>query len=312
MVITVDPKAKPCPGVERAIALAEDGLRRGELIFASGQLIHNRREVERLEGLGLHPVQADALSDRSQRKRFNGNHFILRAHGESDEILRLVKSCGMKIIDATCPIVRHSQELVEQHVREGWRIVLVGNPEHPEVRSLLARAGENGRVVFSPEEAKRLDMENRSLLIAQTTVDPNLFVEIRQVLITRIGGLKIVDTICRFLRKRQADVASFVMNHDMVVFVAGKNSSNGQLLYGTTRNFNKHAVLVEGPEELKRQFFKNGVKVGISGGASTPRWQLDEMRMFMEAIQEINLKGLKNKKGGTLLWWMRKNQNKTE
>jgi 4-hydroxy-3-methylbut-2-enyl diphosphate reductase len=312
MVITIDPKAKPCPGVERTIALAEDGLRRGELIFALGQLIHNRREVERLEGLGLLPVQAEALSDRSQRKRFYGHHFILRAHGESEEIVQLARSCGMKIIDATCPIVRHSQELVEQHVREGWRIVVVGNPEHPEVRGLMARAGENGIVVFDPKEAEKLDMENRSLLIAQTTVDPNLFTEVRRILTGRIAGLKIIDTVCRFLRNRQTDVASFARGQDAVVFVVGKNSSNGRLLFETARNVNKKTVLVEGPEELKCPFFKNGTKVGISGGASSPRWQLDEMRMFLETVQKENPKGFKNRKGGKLLCWMRKNQNKTE
>jgi 4-hydroxy-3-methylbut-2-enyl diphosphate reductase len=312
MLIAVDPKARPCPGVERAISLAEDVLRRGEPIFAAGQLIHNRREVERLEGLGLQPVTPEALTDRRQRRRFFGRHLILRAHGESQEIVLRAKSFGMKIIDATCPIVRHSQELVEQHAREGWRVVIVGDPEHPEVRGLLARAGENGAVVTDSSQAEKLDVENRSLLLAQTTVDPKLFAEARRILSGRIQGLKITDTVCRFLRNRQTDVLSFAGDQDLVIFVVGKNSSNGRLLFETARGVNKNTLLVEGPEELKTSFFKNGARVGISGGASTPRWQLDEMRMFLENIREFNPKGLKNKKGGKFLWWMRKNRHKTE
>jgi len=312
MQITVDPKAKPCPGVERAISLAEDVLRRGEPLFTAGQLIHNRREVERLEKLGLQFVTAELLADKHRRKRLYGKHFILRAHGESQDIILKAKSCGMKIIDATCPIVRHSQELVEQHSREGWRIVIVGDPDHPEVRGLQARAGEIGTVVTDSAQAEKLDVENRSLLLAQTTVDPNLFAEVRRVLSGRIQGLKIMDTVCRFLRNRQTDVVAFAGDHDSVIFVVGKNSSNGRLLYETARRVNKNTLLVEGPDDLKASLFKNGTTVGISGGASTPRWQLDEMRMFLESIREINPRGFKNKKGGKFLWWMRKNKHKTE
>ena len=312
MHITVDPKAKPCPGVERAIALAEDVLRRGEPLFAAGQLIHNRREVERLERLGLQLITPETLSDKHRRKRLFGRHFILRAHGESQDIILKAKSCGMKIIDATCPIVRHSQELVEQHTRDGWRIVIVGNPEHPEVRGLLARAGENGTVVSDSGQAQKLDVENRSLLLAQTTVDPNRFAEVRRILSGRTQGLKIVDTVCRYLRNRQTDIQAFAAEQESVIVVVGKNSSNGRLLYETARCVNKNTLLVEGPDELKTSLFKNGARVGISGGASTPRWQLDEMRMFLENIREINPKGFINIKGGKFLWWMRKNQNKTE
>lgn len=312
MRITVDPKAKPCPGVDKAISLAEDVLRRGEPLFAAGQLIHNRREVERLEKLGLQFITPEILADKHRRKRLFGRHFILRAHGESHDVVLKAKSCGMKIIDATCPIVRHSQELVEQHSREGWRIVIVGDPDHPEVRGLQTRAGENGSVVFEAGQAEKLDVENRCLLLAQTTVDPVKFAEVRRILSGRIRGLKIMDTVCRFLRNRQSDVAAFAGEHDSVIFVVGKNSSNGRLLVETARGVNKNTIPVEGPDELKASLFKNGATVGISGGASTPRWQLDEMRMFLENIREINPKGFKNKKGGKFLWWMRKNQHKTE
>jgi 4-hydroxy-3-methylbut-2-enyl diphosphate reductase len=193
-------------------------------------------------------------------------------------------------------------------VREGWRIVVVGNPDHPEVQGLMARAGESGAVASSARAAESLDVENRSLLLAQSTVDPDLFAAVRHVLAHRVPGLKIADTTCRFLKNRQGELQSFAAALDILVFIAGKNSSNGKLLFETARGINKNTFLVEAPDELKRALFKNGHRIGISGGASTPRWQLDEMRMFLETLKENSPRGLKNKKGGPLLWWMRKNQ----
>jgi 4-hydroxy-3-methylbut-2-en-1-yl diphosphate reductase len=311
MVITVDPKARPCPGVERAIALAEDALRRGETLFSAGALIHNRREVERLEGLGLKSIRPEDFADKAMRKIMAGQSLLLRAHGESEALVHKARGCGMKIVDATCPIVRHSQDLVQQHVREGWKIVVTGSPDHPEVRGLMARAGENGAVAANARAAETLDVENRTLLLAQSTVDPALFAAVRHALARRSPGLKIADTTCRFLKNRQADMLAFAEPLDLVVLVAGRDSSNAKLLFETARTRNRNTFLVEAPDELKRDLFKNGRRIGISGGASTPRWQLDEMRLFLESIGN-SPKGLKNRKGGPFLWRMLKKQTRTK
>ena len=312
MRITIEAKARPCPGVERAITLAEDLLRRGEVLFAAGQLIHNRREVERLQHLGLKHVQPEQLGDRMRRKLYFGKHFLVRAHGESVEVLEKARRAGMQILDATCPIVRHSQDLVEQHVREGWRVIVVGDKSHPEILGLVARSGGNAAVVSSAKEAKDQDFEDRSLLLAQTTINPDLFAEIRRILSGRLSGLKIVDTTCRFLRNRQNDITAFAQSLDALVFVGGKNSSNGRLLYETARAVNKRTVLVEEPREVPLASLRVLAHVGISGGASTPKWQLEEVRLYLENHRDDNPKGLKNKKGGTLLWWKKKKPNKTE
>jgi 4-hydroxy-3-methylbut-2-enyl diphosphate reductase len=297
MVITVDPKARPCPG--------------GDTMFSVGALIHNPREVERLEGLGLRLVQSEDFSDRKMRELLSGQSLLLRAHGESEALVARAREYGMKIMDATCPIVRHSQELVLQHAREGWRIVVAGDPGHPEVRSLMARAGENGAVAVNARAAETLDVENRTLLLAQSTVDPELFAAVRHALAKRVAGLKIADTTCRFLKNRQADIRAFAEPLDYVVLVAGRSSANARLLYETARAENRNTFLIEAPDELKRTLFKNGHHIGISGGASTPRWQIEEMRLFLENIGN-SPKGLKNRKGGPFLWRMLKKQTKTK
>lgn len=312
MQITIDPKARPCPGVENAIALAEDALRRGETVYAVGPLIHNRREVERLEGLGLRIISPKKWDDKTFRDQCAGKNFILRAHGEPVDIVARAKSYRMKIIDATCPIVRHSHELVDQHVRDGWRIVIVGNPNHPEVVALLTRAGETGMVIASPKEAEIADLENRTLVMAQTTVNPEIFAEVRKILSRRIPGIKIVDTTCRFLQHRQEEIKTFANAQDVVIFIAGKTSSNGRLLFETAKSVNANSFFVEGTSDLNLSWMKNDVRVGISGGASTPRWQFEEMRSFLETLMKENPKGLKNRKGGSFLCWMRKSRPKTE
>jgi 4-hydroxy-3-methylbut-2-enyl diphosphate reductase len=313
MIVSVETKSKPCPGVDRAITLAEDFLTRGENLYTIGQLIHNRREVSRLEKMGLHVVDPKFFMEKYSRLDDTEDYFLVRAHGEEESILTAVREKGLQIVDATCPIVRHSQELIDQHIREGWGIIIVGRASHPEVKGLLDRVGGNGIIISSEEEAESMDLDERSLLIAQTTIDPEFFTKIRMTLSKRLSGLKTVDTTCRFLRKRQSAVALFGESQDVVLLIGGKKSANCQLLYETVLKVNKRSYKLEDPGELNMKWFKNGERVGISGGASTPRWQLEEIKGYLTNHNNTkNPQGLKNRKGGTFLWWTWKNQNRTK
>ena len=233
MIVTIESKARPCPGVERAVALTEEILGRGAVLYSAGQLIHNRREVERIQGMGLQLIAPETLTDLLRKKEFDGAHFLVRTHGESEEILQKVRERGLQIVDATCPIVRHSQDLVAQHIQEGWGIVIAGSKDHPEVMRLLSRTKGCGVVVSDREEAVNLDLEDRSLLLAQTTVDPVFFSEVRRILSGKLSGLKIVDTTCRFLRNRQIDLKAFSNQQDVIILVGGNNSTNCRLLFNT-------------------------------------------------------------------------------
>jgi len=308
MIVTVESKARPCPGVERAVTLAEDVLGRVTILYSAGQLIHNRREVERLQSMGLRLVTLETLTDLPRKQELDDAHFLIRAHGESEEVLQKIRECGLRTVDATCPIVRHSQDLVDQHVREGWRIIIAGNKDHPEVTGLLARSKGCGVIIANREEATNLDFEDRSLLLAQTTIDPDFFSEVRRILSGKLSGLKIADTTCRFLCNRQVDMKAFGQQQDVIILVGGNNSANCRLLLNTALEVNKRSFKVEEPGEVNKQWFKATDRVGISGGASTPHWQLEEMRSYLNNHQmEENPKGLKNRKGGKFLWWMRKN-----
>ncbi len=312
MKVTIETKARPCPGVERAIVLAEEVLRRGDVLYAAGELIHNKREIQRLMEMGLRHITIDAFNDSSMQQDFIDAYFLMRTHGEPDDLIDVVRNSQMRIVDATCSIVRHSQDLVDQHVREGFGIVIAGSKTHPEVRGLLTRAKGCGVIVSSKAEAEQQELDSRTLLLAQTTIDPELFTEIRRILKLKQPELKIVDTTCRFLQKRQRDLAALGSGYDVVIIVGGQNSSNCRLLHNTALDVNARSYHIEHPDEVDLKWFTNNEKVAISGGASTPRWQLEEMKSFLNTHQnEENPKGLKNRKGGTFLWWKRKNHKTT-
>ena len=314
MIITIESKARPCPGVEKAISMAEDALRHGETVYSVGELIHNSREIERLEKLGLTCIDSQELSEKENvEQEYAGSDFLVRAHGERQTVIDQARECGLNPINATCQIVLHSQEMVEQHMRDGWRIIIVGKKEHPEVLGLLDRTNGNGSVVSTASEAKDQEFEERSLLLAQSTVDPELFSSVRRILSQRLSDLKIMDTTCRFLRTRKKDIIEFSQKQDVVLIVGGKHSSNCRLLFENAEKVNPRSYHIEGPGDLDWSWFKAEDHVGITGGASTPRWQMEEVKKYLEnRSKEKNPKGLKNRKGGLFTWWMKKRTPKTK
>ena len=274
MIVTIEAKAKSCPGVFKAVDMAEETLRKKGTLLSVGQLIHNSREMERLEKLGLELVTNGQLEEVNEETGETEHYFLVRAHGEISETIDKAHAAGFKIVDATCQIVQHSQKLIKQHLPEGWRIVIVGKKTHPEVLALISHTNGNGMVISSLDEIETHDFEERTLLIAQTTVDPELFTAIRHKLAEKIKELKVVDTTCRFLKTRQKDIEEFAKTQDAVVIVGGKNSSNLNLLYHTAKAVNGQTYFVESPDEIELTWFRKAKHIGISGGASTPRWQL--------------------------------------
>jgi (E)-4-hydroxy-3-methyl-but-2-enyl pyrophosphate reductase len=308
MVVTIESKARPCPGVERALELAEEVLNRGEAVFSVGAFIHNPREVKRLEGMGLKIIDEQELLKGPIRPEWNNARFLARAHGNPEAMIRRVREAGMTVLDATCPIVRHSRELIDLHVRDGWGIIIAGDPAHVEVIGLIERARGSGLVVSTLAQARRVHYETRSLLLAQTTVDPEFFSDVRKILSARLPGMKIADTTCRFVKTRQADIRTFSGENDVILVVGGKQSANCSVLTQSAAGVNPRSHHVESPEEVQARWISPEDRVGITGGASTPRWQLEEMKSYLNNHkEEEGPKGSINRKGGKFLWWIRKN-----
>jgi len=310
--IIIDPKAKTCPGVARGIQLAENNLASGKKLYTVGQLIHNEREVTRLEKRGLKVVDPDYLKNNENSEEFKSRGFLIRCHGESRELTGLAKEHKMKIFDATCPIVQHSQKIVKEHVREGYRVLIAGKKDHAEVASLMDFAGPSGRVIADKNDIETLDPENRTVLIAQTTINPDKLKNIQEVIRDKVTGVKIIDTTCRFISNRRTDIIKFGQQYEAVILIGGSKSSNCQLLFECIQQVNTNCQKVSGPQEVDLDRLKNVKTIGITGGASTPHWQLEEMKKFLEEIiAENNPTRVNHRKGGKRKWRIWKNQNKT-
>ena len=280
MRVVIDPHAKACPGVRRAIRMTEESLDAGETIYTIGELIHNGREVARLEKMGLRRVSREELDQLCSEGKGKGARFLIRSHGESVDVVEQVTASGFVPLDATCRIVKRSQELVQAHTKGRGQVVIAGKKKHAEVTGLMGCARGRGRVVSSPEEAEAVVPADNYLLIAQTTIGIELFEDVKKKLKKINNNLKVVDTTCKFLGRRRKEVLDLARNHDGVVLVGGIHSSNCRMLYETMKGVNRNIWKTEDPRSLK---LSEGIEtLAITGGASTPEWQLQDAKAFLE------------------------------
>ena len=285
--VEIDPGAGFCFGVERVIGIAESLLERGETVYGLGEMVHNQGEVERLRGLGLQTVT------REQIPSLSGGSLLLRAHGEPPSTYEMAAKRPVSVIDGTCPIVQGLQEKIRKCYatmdRAKEQLVIFGKSDHPETIGLLGQVGGDALVVSSVEDASAVDPDRGVHLFSQTTMDPDRFREVEEALRKRLRGTGVTTfrskcTICGQMKKRKPGLSSFAKNHDVMVFVSGKNSSNGRMLYNYCRSLNPETHWVSGPDELDRGWFSKAGSVGISGATSTSREQLEQVA---EAVKKL-------------------------
>jgi 4-hydroxy-3-methylbut-2-enyl diphosphate reductase len=279
MKAIIDPRAGFCGGVRRAIAVAENLLRKGGKLAVKGELIHNRLEMERLCDLGLEFV--DDLTQAGERP------ILVRTHGEEARFFEQAGDLNLKIVDATCPKVRRSQDVISEAHELGKQIVIVGQVNHPEVIALQGHCGGKAIVVRGEDVPAQLDVSRPTLLIAQTTVSPDIFNRWRDRLRKLIADLEVFDSRCSFVTRRQNELKKFAAEHPAIIFVGGRNSSNTALLYNVCTEVNPQTYFVENETELEPDWFKNLDRVGISGSASTPMWLLKRVAEAVEALVEV-------------------------
>jgi 4-hydroxy-3-methylbut-2-enyl diphosphate reductase len=281
MKAIIDPRAGFCGGVRRAINVAEKLLRQGGKLAVKGELIHNRLEMERLCNLGLEFVEdLDQTGDRP---------ILVRTHGEEGRFFQQARDLDLEIVDATCRKVKRSQEVIQRAYEQGKQIIIVGHVNHPEVIALQGHCGSKAMVVRGEELPETLNPTRPTLLIAQTTVSPEIFNRWRDQLQKLIPNLEIFDSRCSFVTRRQKELALFAAEHPAIIFVGGRNSSNTALLYNVCRRVNPQTYFVENETEINPDWFKNLDRVGISGSASTPMWLLQKVAEAVEAFNEVSI-----------------------
>jgi len=270
MEIIVAENCGLCYGVKRALRIAKETreIKKGK-VFTLGDLIHNPRVVSELKNLGIEPVKK--LED------IQVGTIIIRSHGVSPENYRLLTQKKIEMVDATCPIVKKIQKLVERLAKEKEEIVLVGNKKHPEIKGLIGYSQKKGIIVENEEQARNLPPKKKRAVLAQSTQDLSLFKKIVAVLIEKTLELKVYNTICLSTQTRQRSTSELASKVDTLFIVGGKNSSNTNKLYHISKSILVNTHFVESAEEIKPEMLKNAKKIGISGGASTPPEAIEEV-----------------------------------
>ena len=275
--IEIDSGSGFCFGVTTAINKAEMILAEGGTLYCLGDIVHNGMECERLKRMGLVTINHDDLS------RLHDVKVLLRAHGEPPETYDMARRNNIEIVDATCPVVLQLQKRIKSQydANPDAQIVIFGKNGHAEVLGLVGQTHSKAIVIETLADVERLDFSRDIFLYSQTTKSLDEFHQIIDYIHEHIAPgavFKSFDTICRQVANRMPNVSQFAARHDLVLFVCGRKSSNGKVLFNECRRVNANSYLIEGPEEIKSEWLEGVATVGICGATSTPKWLMEKCR----------------------------------
>lgn len=284
MKVEIDSNSGFCFGVVRAISLAEEALQKdGSQIYSLGDIVHNRKEVQRLEQMGLRRATHEDMEQMA------GCRLFVRAHGEPPTTFQRAKELGIDVVDATCPVVAALQQRVIKARDEmkpyGGQVAILGKRGHAEVVGLTGQIEEPIAVIEGVEDLEALDYQRPIYLLSQTTQSVALFNNIAAMIRRRLPDedmLVAEDTICRRVANREKLLKEFAARHDVIIFVCGKKSSNGKVLYEVCRTVNEHSYNIEEATELRQEWFEECQSVGICGATSTPLWLMEDVARRIE------------------------------
>jgi len=289
MKVEIERNSGFCFGVEHAIRLTEEALSSGEQIYCLGHIVHNEAEVERLENLGLVTITHEQFSKLKNKK------VVIRAHGEPPSTYQTARENNIEIIEATCPIVKRIQKKVRDHYKETGKEVqnlLFGQKEHAEVKGLLGQTKGDSILISGPEDIDKVDFNRPAEIFSQTTRSRDRYAEIIKQLRKKYEKqghepekmLAVNNTICGQVANREPRLKKFCNRHDVIVFVSGKSSSNGKMLFGVCHDVNKDSYFVSGASEINESWFDNATSAGVCGATSTPKWLIREVAGKIEKI----------------------------
>lgn len=273
-ICEIDPDSGFCHGVVRAVDKAEEFLSGGSRLFSLGAMVHNTAEIERLAAKGLEIIDFEGLKMLGP-----DDTVLIRAHGEPPSTYKAARSLGVQLIDCTCPVVLKLQRDIAaawSAVSEaGGSVVIFGKRGHAEVNGLVGQTGGNAVVIENLSEIDAIDFSHHIELFSQTTSDPAEYEALKAACLTRTDDITIHDTICRQVVGRHRKLAEFAASHDVILFVSGRESSNGKVLFELCREHNPRTYWVDSPTSIQAEWLADARKVGITGATSTPLWQLE-------------------------------------
>jgi 4-hydroxy-3-methylbut-2-enyl diphosphate reductase len=282
MEIIIAENSGLCYGVKRALNIARR-TRRAVTgpVSTLGDLIHNPRVVADLRARGV--------SSAAAARDIEGGTVIIRSHGVSPAIYRALVRKNLEIVDATCPIVKEIQKLVESLARKNTEVIIVGDREHPEIRGLVGHSRSRGIIVENAAQARELPRRKTRAVVAQSTLDVEVFERVVAALIGRTGKLSVHNTICRSTRNRQTSTSELASRVDTLFIVGGRASSNTRKLYRNSKRIRPRTFFIETADEITPGMLRGARTIGISGGASTPPEALQEAAARIKTSFEDNI-----------------------
>ncbi|HEX8161435.1 MAG TPA: 4-hydroxy-3-methylbut-2-enyl diphosphate reductase [Pyrinomonadaceae bacterium] len=267
-----------CFGVERAVQMVEEALGGGARVRTLGPLIHNTQEIGRLEAEGVRTIDSPAEVEA-------GTTAVIRAHGVTPEVQRELEARAERVVDATCPFVTKVQKLAERAAAEGRDVVVVGSPDHPEMIGVKGYAPLRAHVVRDAGEVAKLPRLHAPLVVSQTTIKLSTFLEAADAVRERADAEpQIVNTICSATRDRQ-DAARALAGHvEAFYIIGGRHSSNSIKLLSVCKEQCPRSFLIETPEEIDAEDLRGARRVGVTAGASTPNWLVEQVVARLKEI----------------------------
>lgn len=283
MKITIDHKSGFCSGVTSAIHAAEAELKKNKKLYCLGDLVHNNIEMERLKNLGLVVITTE------QFKKLKNEKILIRAHGEPPETYKIAKENNLTLLDYTCPVVLKLQQNIkkgfEQMEKIDGQVVIYGKEGHAEVIGLNGQINDKAVIISNHDDKLNIDFSKPVILFSQTTKDESGFFKLAELIKQKMQesgvdadkNLIINNTICRSVSKRVPLLEKFASEHDVIIFVSGIKSSNGQYLFSVCKKINLNSFMISNASELNKDWIIGKNSVGICGATSTPMWLMQDV-----------------------------------
>ena len=287
MKVTIDSKSGFCFGVVYAIEMAENILVNDKKLYCLGDIVHNNREVDRLNNLGLEII------DHKKLKSLKDCKVLIRAHGEPPSTYEIALKNNIELLDASCPVVLKLQHQIKEGYEDiskiDGQIIIYGKQGHAEVTGLVGQTNGEAIIVTTEDDLEKIDFNKPIYIYSQTTKSPSAFQNIINKIkeeLNKIGkssDVKFVvhDTLCRQVSGREPQLKVFAKENDVIIFVSGTKSSNGKMLFLSCKDQNKNSYFVSDTKEIQKKWFNESSSVGICGATSTPRWLMDEVAEYI-------------------------------
>lgn len=275
--VTIDKDSGFCFGVVYAIDMAEEILDEEGYLYCLGDIVHNEEEVARLKAKGLRIISHDDLQTLQDEK------VLIRAHGEAPETYRIALENNITLIDASCPVVLKLQNRIKTSHDDEEKILIFGKHGHAEVIGLQGQTNNEAIVFQDIDELDNVELPSKFTLYSQTTKSVDRFYQIKDELLRRGYEVKANDTICRQVSNRYEDLGNFAEQYDKIIFVSGKKSSNGKVLFEVCKQVNPETHFISDPAELESSLFAENETVGICGATSTPMWLMKKVKETIES-----------------------------